>query len=807
VTARRLLLLACAASACVSSDSVPCGELVCPADTVCTQLTQPATTICATDEQLAPCVGKGDGDTCVIEGISVARCYDGVCQDGGCGNGRMEDAEVCDDGNRASGDGCAADCLSTEICGNSIPDLAAEETCDDGNHLDHDGCSSTCQSEQPRWIARLRRPANRTEAVIAYDPLRDRVVLFSGREPLAGAERLNDAWEWDGAAWTEFHGPTPLGRIRSAMAFDGTGVMVYGGGPGFGPILGDTWVFDGARWTERTDLAVTPGPRQDHLMAYDSRRRRVVLFGGSMFGDPFEDTWEWDGTAWSKITTASHPPGRSKGLMTYDPVHGVIVLAGGSGSVSGVCSPGCNDTWVYDGVDWQDVTPAGLVPADNSFHGMAWDTGSQRVLAVGQDIDDHRVLAWDGASWTDVPTGTPPFHQPGESVVATPTSIVMTAAGGNDMWLWQSGAWSEPPTPGANAMQYNPFANDHARGAIVMLDGSGKTWTLSRTGWTQITTGPPPAVRSRVGITYDPVNRNVVMFGGLGATSTILGETWVWDGSAWSQKTSGPAPSARIGAAMAFDGTHVTLFGGSTTTSLTGAPLADTWTWNGTSWSPASPATSPPAMAGAAAGYDPVRDELVLFGNGQTWTYDGSTWTQKTVTAGPAPRTSVPLVWNAARQRLVLGGGEGAIDMWEWDGKVWSQAAISGAPPARGAAGWAASLDGDGVLLYGGTAGMTFYDDVWELRYDSGSLDDRCDGSDVDGDMQVGCDDADCWQTCTPSCPPQTSCPAIAPRCGDGACDDAYETCQTCAMDCTCATLCGDFLCAPGDTSCPGDCP
>ena len=98
-----------------------------------------------------------------------------------CGNGVVEADEVCDDGNNQSGDGCSADCSSTEICGNGILDIGEEcddgtsnsrtpnacrpgchlpvcgdgivdsefgEVCDDGNTQSGDGCSADCKSAE-----------------------------------------------------------------------------------------------------------------------------------------------------------------------------------------------------------------------------------------------------------------------------------------------------------------------------------------------------------------------------------------------------------------------------------------------------------------------------------------------------------------------------------------------------------------------------------------------------------------------------------------------------------------------------------
>jgi cysteine-rich repeat protein len=778
---------------CLSGDAVDCGNgFVCPHATVCTAVGDSRGTICATEDQLAPCVGKIDGDPCTIAGIDVARCYDSVCTNGGCGNGRVEGSELCDDGNNASGDTCSADCTSLETCGNRMVDSAVGETCDDGNHLDHDACSSTCQVETLHWFERRLSPPPRALAAMAYDPLRDRVVLFGGFELYASS---SETWEWDGAAWVNIHGPSPTARSGAAMAFDGTGLVLFGGDG-----LADTWRFDGVSWTS---LSVTgPVGSTDHSMAYDAKRKRVVLFGGRpLIGDDaFDATWEWDGTGWTRVTTPSHPSARSEARMTYDPVHGVIVLAGGhvpSGTCAGNTDGDCVDTWTYDGATWTEQATSALAPHGAQFE-MAFDTASQRVLAFGSGSSGNQVVSWDGTTWTDVTPSSTVFMVPGAATAATRSQIVIQMSGST--WLWEAGAFRQVVAP-TGSSENEPFVNDVTRDRAILLHG-GATWELSRAGWTQLAASSP-VQRSLAAIAFDPIARNAVMFGGDGGGST-LGDTWIWNGVAWTQSTPAQSPSARQGAAMAFDGEHVTMFGG---TASPGAPgIAETWSWSGSSWILATPATSPPAVVGATAGYDPIRDEMVLFGAGQTWTYNGVTWTDEAVSVSPGPRSNMQFVWNAAVQRLVLAGGEGAIDTWAWDGERWSQLATTGRPPGRGSAAYAASLDGAGLLLYGGRIGSTSYADLWELRFDGERSEERCDGSDADGDMLVSCADDDCWQSCSPACPPGTSCPAGGPSCGDTICDPVFETCQTCAMDCDCGTLCGDFLCGTGEV-CPGDCP
>ncbi len=90
----------------------------------------------------SPC---GDGIVDVAE-----RCDDGNLIDGDgcnadctptCGDGVVAVGEACDDGNRIDGDGCDRNCTPTG-CGNGI--VTAGEECDDGNNDDHDSCTNAC---------------------------------------------------------------------------------------------------------------------------------------------------------------------------------------------------------------------------------------------------------------------------------------------------------------------------------------------------------------------------------------------------------------------------------------------------------------------------------------------------------------------------------------------------------------------------------------------------------------------------------------------------------------------------------------
>ena len=62
-----------------------------------------------------------------------------------CGNGTLDQAEQCDDGNTQDGDGCSSVCEVEDECGDAV--LSAGEQCDDGNTISGDGCSSLCVDE------------------------------------------------------------------------------------------------------------------------------------------------------------------------------------------------------------------------------------------------------------------------------------------------------------------------------------------------------------------------------------------------------------------------------------------------------------------------------------------------------------------------------------------------------------------------------------------------------------------------------------------------------------------------------------
>ncbi len=98
------------------------------------------------------CIDRGVGNQCHSGICYISECFDpgggpciGIDAGGQCGDGQRADTEACDDGNQQSGDGCSADCSSTEACGNGLVDTVRSEQCDDGNSNNSDTCGNDCK--------------------------------------------------------------------------------------------------------------------------------------------------------------------------------------------------------------------------------------------------------------------------------------------------------------------------------------------------------------------------------------------------------------------------------------------------------------------------------------------------------------------------------------------------------------------------------------------------------------------------------------------------------------------------------------
>jgi sugar lactone lactonase YvrE len=235
-------------------------------------------------------------------------------------------------------------------------------------------------------------------------------------------------------------------------------------------------------------------------------------------------------------------------------------------------------------------------------------------------------------------------------------------------------------TPGASppAGLDQPLAYDAATQQLVLVDRDGNTWLWNGTTWTPTTPVTKPGALTSPVMAYDAATKQLILFGGQ------RNDTWSWTGSDWVKLAPATSPPATESAALAYDAgtSQLLLFGGNKLP--TGAPDADTWSWNGTTWTQLHPATSPEQRSDAAMYYDPAVSQLVLFGGadeetllGDTWTWTGTTWTKRTPATTPGARIAPAMAYDTNTQQLLLQGGETAAgvqsDVWTWNGTTWAK--------------------------------------------------------------------------------------------------------------------------------------
>jgi cysteine-rich repeat protein len=199
---------------------------------------------------------------------------------------------------------------------------------------------------QPRtWTT---APSARRGAAMVYDSARKQLVLFGGDADASGVtgERLADTWTYDATGWHPMApGTSPTSRSHAMMAYDPNRdrVVLFGGSNGLVGYGQDTWEWDGATWTRlshpdtNTNL---PPPRAEGTMVYDPLRHRVVLLGGGAQhynGAHYSDVWEWDGTSWERVHE-DPAVARLGAHGFFAPLLGGVVSYGGELSLGGGAS-------------------------------------------------------------------------------------------------------------------------------------------------------------------------------------------------------------------------------------------------------------------------------------------------------------------------------------------------------------------------------------------------------------------------------------------------------------------------------------
>ncbi|MCI4351598.1 MAG: PKD domain-containing protein, partial [Thermoplasmata archaeon] len=508
--------------------------------------------------------------------------------------------------------------------------------------------------------------------------------------------------------WVDLANSTPVApqiRTWAAMAFDPAinAVVLFGGySPSVVP-FGDTWEFSRGTWTNVADtLAVAPPPRWGASFAFDGRAQQLLLFGGRNLTTLFNDTWTFAATGWTHVTPRQAPSPREMAQMAYDGADKYVLLFGGeSFRVPGSAAHPLNDSWIFTGGAWANITSSlGGAPPPTVTGAFAFDSRDGELVLVGG------------------------LASPGATGPCAASSAVWTYSHG--VWTHRTSSVTPPPRSGAQ------LADDPTDGALLMFGGTvlrdnacsfdASTWSYTNNTWTDlspIVTAPPPA-RCCGAFAFDALDGYAVLFGG-NANGVYVNDTWSYGvapltSTAVATPSRGGVPLNVTFAATASGGTpdyqFAWVFGDGDTGT---GPLAN-HTYR------ASGIFTAVVTARDGAGRTTTRsltiDVLSAWAAGHQWVDIASA----TLTA-PAPRTAPSVVYDPGINAVLLFGGYSPYnfafgDTWEFSNGVWTDVSskLTGAPPARWGAGLTFDTHDGYALLFGGRDITSFFGDTWRFN-------------------------------------------------------------------------------------------
>ena len=223
---------------------------------------------------------------------------------------------------------------------------------------------------------------------------------------------------------------------------------------------------------------------------------------------------------------------------------------------------------------------------------------------------------------------------------------------------------------------------------FVLILICGAATAQSNLKWQQLHPQGTFTPRAYFATAYDPVSRNVVMFGGYNSYGQ-LDETWMYDGTNWKHAVEYVHPSARASASMVYDAKlkKIVMFGGFDGQNY----LSDTWIFDGATrtWTQAFPAHVPTGVAGPMLFADPVSGRADMYGGFDgffyqyiTWRWNGGDWHRVWTTNDGTARGWGVAATNPVSHSTVMFGGIADVrpDTWTFDGKDWTEQSFSGEP-------------------------------------------------------------------------------------------------------------------------------
>ncbi|MEO8376344.1 MAG: kelch repeat-containing protein [Candidatus Sumerlaeota bacterium] len=371
---------------------------------------------------------------------------------------------------------------------------------------------------QGEWLS--DNLSRRVRSGMAYDSLRDRMVLFGGN----GSAAHEDTYVSDNAtSWTQVTSDGPPARATTALVYDAQrDRVVLFGGMGDNTIpLGDTWEFDGTVWTQRSP-ATSPPARIDHCMAYDPIGGITYLFGGNLgtATQCLNDLWSWDGEEWTRLSAGGSdpalPPARSGAAMAFDTARGALVLTGGANGTNTFAADAIK-TWEWDGAQWRLASTVGpnarqgALLLFNPSTNKSFLMGGYPTVINGPSATD--MWEWDGAKWfqnhSNYTIGKQAYYG-GAFDTQRNRIVVFGGFNSGDTWVYENGGWarnSEEAGPLELANGSAAYDRDRHRIFALLSFYDAQTYEYYDHNWHSSNVAGQPGLNLPSVMEYDPVNK------------------------------------------------------------------------------------------------------------------------------------------------------------------------------------------------------------------------------------------------------------------------------------------------------------
>lgn len=305
------------------------------------------------------------------------------------------------------------------------------------------GINDTWTFSSGRWteLVESTAPAPRTGACATWDSAAGYLFLFGGQLIAAGQPLANDTWEFAHGKWTQLHpalSPPPLAWAACTYDPPEESIVVFGGTSTANSTTGATWTFSNGQWNLQP-VHETPrpiAPRFGAAMVYWEPGAYVDMYGGQGATSALNDSWAWIEGGWQEVNSGHPPAGAVLPSVAVNTTNHVGVLFGGATAANGSTT---GSTWFLGATGRWSEASAAHGPSARFETTFAYDAadqyfvlygGTSSTAAFAPSLNDTWIYSGEG--WTNISASAdrPPPPTPASSGSAPEVALIEYVVGG-----------------------------------------------------------------------------------------------------------------------------------------------------------------------------------------------------------------------------------------------------------------------------------------------------------------------------------------------------------------------------------------